>query len=72
MTRAVIELSGDISPGMPNMSKLIEGCAYNSEMNIMGFRVKDMPVIAEAHQITVFGCKDESEAKAVIDWLKTL
>ena len=35
MTRAVIELTGDISTAMPRMSGLIEGCAYNREYNLM-------------------------------------
>ncbi len=72
MTRAVIELSGDISPAMPHMSRLIEGCAYNPGANIMGFRVKGMGVIVEAHKITINNAEDEVTAKAVIDWLKNI
>jgi ArsR family metal-binding transcriptional regulator len=70
MTRAVIELSGDISPAMSHMSRLIEGCAYNPGANIMGFRVKGMGVIVEAHKITINNAEDETEARRVVDWLR--
>jgi hypothetical protein len=69
MTRAVIELSGDISPAMPHMSQSIEGCAYNPEANLMAFRLKDMPVLIESHQITIYNAEDEATAKTVMDWL---
>ena len=69
MTRAVIELSGDISPAMPHMSRSIEGCAYNPEAHIMAFRLKDMPVIVECHRITVYNAEDEATAQKAVDWL---
>ena len=72
MTRAVIELSGDISPAMPHMSRHIEGCAYSPETSIMGFRFKDMGVIVEARKITVNLVDDEAAAREVVDWLKNI
>ena len=69
MTRAVIELSGDLSPVMPRMSRLIEGCAYNPEANLMGFRYKDMGVIVEAKKITINNAEDEATARTVMNWL---
>jgi len=72
MIRAVVELSADISTAMPNMSRLIKGCAYNPEANLMGFRVKDMGVIIEAHKITINNAEDEATAKTVIDWLRNI
>jgi hypothetical protein len=69
MTRAVIELSGDISPAMPHMSRSIEGCAYNPEVHVMAFRLKDMPVIVESHQITIYNAEDEAMVRTVMDWL---
>jgi len=72
MIRAVVALSGDISTAMPLMSRLIEGCAYNSEANLMGFRVKDMGVIVEARKITINNAEDEATAKAVMNWLKEI
>jgi len=70
MIRAVVALSGDISTAMPLMSRLIEGCAYNSEANLLGFRVKDMGVIVEARKITINNAEDETTAKTVMDWLR--
>ena len=52
MTRAVIKLSSDISSAMPRLSKLIEGCAYNPEANLLAFRFKNMVVNVESRQIT--------------------
>ena len=72
MIRAVVELSADISTAMPHMSRLIEGCAYNPEVNLMGFRVKGMGVIIEAHKITINKAEDEATARTVIDWLRKI
>jgi len=72
MTRAVIELSGDISTAMPRMSRLIEGCAYNQERNLIAFRIKGMSVMVEDHNITVYKAEDEAEAQMVIDWLANI
>ncbi len=72
MTRAVVELSGDISIAMPNMSGLIKGCAYNPEANLMGFRFRDMGVIVEARKITINNAENEAAAKTVIDWLRDI
>ena len=72
MIRAVVELSADISTAMPHMSRLIEGCAYNPEVNIMGFRVQGMGVIVEAHKITINKAEDETEARMVVDYLRDM
>lgn len=69
MIRAVVELSTDISTAMPYLSRLIEGCAYNPEANLMGFRFREMGVIVEAHRITINNDEDETTAKTVVDWL---
>ena len=68
--RAVVELSADISTAMPRMSRLIKGCAYNPEANLMGFRIKGMGVIIGAHKMTINNAQDEATAKTVIDWLR--
>lgn len=72
MTRAVIELAGDISPVMSRMSKLIEGCAYNPETRIMAFRFKDIGVIVERNKIFINNAEDEAIVQTVIDWLKSI
>jgi ArsR family metal-binding transcriptional regulator len=68
-TRAVIELSGDISPAMPRMKRLIETCGYNPDVPVAAFRFKDMGVIVERHKITITNAEDEATAKTVMDWL---
>jgi ArsR family metal-binding transcriptional regulator len=70
MTQAVIELSGDISPAMPRMKRLIEGCAYNPDVPIAAFRFSDMGVIVKRNKITITNAEDEATAKTVMDWLK--
>jgi len=70
MIRAVVELSADISTAMPHMSRLIEGCAYNPEVNLIGFRIKGMGVIIEAHKITINKAEDETKARRVVDYLR--
>ena len=72
MIRAVVELSADISTAMPRMSRLIEGCAYNPEVNLMGFCIKGMGVIVEAHKITINKAKDETEARRVVGYLRDM
>ena len=72
MTRAVVKLSGDISSAMSRLSKLIEGCAYNPEANLMGFRFKNMSVTVEPRQINISHIEDETMIKTFIDWFMTL
>ena len=69
MIRAVVELAADISTAMPRMSRLIEGCAYNPEVSLMGFRVKGMGVIVKAQKIVINNAEDETEARRVMDYL---
>ena len=63
ITRAVVELSGDISPAMPRMQRLIEGCGYNPEAHIAAFRFKDMGVIVERNKIIINNAEDEAKAR---------
>ncbi|MDD4876138.1 MAG: hypothetical protein PHQ86_03275 [Dehalococcoidales bacterium] len=72
MIQAVVELSADITNAMPRISQLIEGCVYNPEINIMGFRAKGMGVVVEANKITINMAKDVATAKDVIDWIKSV
>lgn len=70
MTRAVIELSGDISPAMPHMSKLIEGCAYNPKNHIMAFHLEDTSIVVERDKILINKVEDEASAQGIIEWLR--
>jgi len=54
---------------LPRMSKLIEGCAYNPEANLMAFRFNDMAVTVESRQINIFNVEDEAKVKTLMDWL---
>jgi ArsR family metal-binding transcriptional regulator len=68
-TLAVIELSGDISPALPRMKRLIESCGYNPKAHVAAFRFKDTGVIVERHKITITNAKDKATAQTVMDWL---
>jgi len=72
LKRAVIELSGDISPVMPQMRRTIEGCAYNPDVPVAAFRFRDMGVIVERNKIIINNAEDEATAKMVMDWLKNI
>jgi hypothetical protein len=68
-TQAVIELSGDISPAMPRMKRLIEGCGYNPKAHVAAFCFRDMGVIVEPRKIIINNAEDEATAQTVMDWL---
>jgi hypothetical protein len=72
MTRAVIKLSVDISRAMPRLSKMIEGCAYNPEANLLAFRFNNMTVRVEIKQINIDHIEDEKMVKPFIDWFVSL
>jgi hypothetical protein len=72
MTRAVIKLSVDISWAMPRLSKMIEGCAYNPEANLLAFRFNNMTVRVEIKQINIDHIEDEKMVKPFIDWFVSL
>lgn len=72
MTRAVVQLSGDISSAMPSLSKLIDGCAYNPKAHLMGFRFKNMTITVEPRQINIGHIEDETMIKTFIDWFATI
>jgi ArsR family metal-binding transcriptional regulator len=72
MTRAVVKLSSDISSAMPRVSKLIEGCAYNPEANLLAFRFKHMVVNMESRLINISHIEDENEINPLVDWLVSL
>jgi hypothetical protein len=72
LARAAIKLYGDISPAMPQLSKQIEGCAYNSESPAMAFRIRQMGIVIHPKEINVHRAEDETSAPQVIAWLKEL
>ena len=70
LTRAVIELSGDISPAMPHLSRVIENCAFNPLVKTMAFRFQNMPVVVSSDTITINNMSDLAAAHRFLDWLK--
>ena len=70
LIRVVVELSADISTAMPHMSRLIEGCAYNPEANVLSFRMESKGVIVYAQKIIINNAADEIEARRVVDYLR--
>ena len=72
MTRAVIKLASDITYAMPIMGRVIDGCAYNSEVPIAAFRYKNFGVIVHSHDITINHAGDEASAVEVINFLKDI
>jgi hypothetical protein len=72
VARAVIELSEDISPAMPIISKLVKGCAYNPEAHLAAFNIGGMPVVISAKELAIYGVENEVAARNVMAWLKEL
>ena len=72
MTRAVINIWGDINPALEKISKLIEDCAYSPEANGIAFRVQDMRVVVEDKKIIIYDVRNEARAKAVMEWFINL
>jgi hypothetical protein len=54
---------------MPEICKIIEGCSYSPEENVLGFSYKGLGVIVERTMITINNAADETTAKEVMDWL---
>ena len=57
---------------MPKLSKAIEACAYNPEVNVMAFRYNNIRIVAEKKRIVINDIETDTEARAVMDWLSTL
>ena len=57
---------------MPKLSKLIDACAYNPEVNVLAFRHNDIRVVVENKKIFINDIETEAEARAIIDWLSSL
>jgi hypothetical protein len=70
VARAVIELSREISPALPLISTLVEGCAYNPETNQAAFNHMGHPVLIEPYKIVIYGVENATAAREILDWLK--
>jgi hypothetical protein len=57
---------------MPKLSKTIEACAYNPEVNVIAFKHNNSRIVVEKKRIIINDIETESEARAVMGWLSTL
>ena len=72
MKRAVIKLKGDINYALPIMERSIEGCAYNPQNPVAGFRYKDFAVIVHSRDILLLKAMNEASAVEVMDFLNDI
>lgn len=70
MMRAIISFSKKITPLIPELSKVIPRCGYNSDIKTIMFRHEDMGVYIEPHQIVAYNVRDKVKAIGLLDWLK--
>jgi hypothetical protein len=70
VTRAVIALSGDITPAMPHLNRVIEHCGYNPESKTLAFRWDGRPVVVRPDTITINDMRDVKTAQEFLNWLK--
>jgi hypothetical protein len=70
VSRAVIALSGDITPSMPYLSRVIAHCGYNPGSKTLAFRWEGMPVVVQPDTITINDMRDMKTARRFLDWLK--
>jgi len=72
VTRAVIKLASNITYAMPIIGRVIDGCAYNSEVPIAAFRYKNFGVIVHSRDIVINHAGDEVSAVEVMNFLKDI
>jgi ArsR family metal-binding transcriptional regulator len=70
ITRTIIKLARDMSPFMPQLSRVIENCGYSPRSKTIAFRYHEMPVVVARETITINGMRDKETAKVFLDWLK--
>jgi len=57
---------------MSQLSKQIEGCAYNPDGPLMAFRIRGMGIVVYPQEIKVHRAEDEASAPQVIKLLQEL
>ena len=70
--RAIVELSVNISGALPHLNRVIKGCAYSPEENILSFYMEGKSVIVYAQKIVINNTEDETEARRVVDYLRNV
>ena len=72
MTRAVIELSGDIKSFIPVLNRKIEGYAYFPGSNQATFLRGGVMVTLNSKEVNIYKAENETEARKILDWLKNI
>ena len=57
---------------MPHLSRVIKGCAYNPEKDILAFNMQGKSVRVYAQKIVIDNVENETEARRLTDWLKDI
>ena len=70
MIRAVVELSDNLSGALPHLNRVIKGCAYNPEEDILSFHREGKSVIVYPQKIVINNAEDETEARRMVDYLR--
>ena len=71
MTRAVIELSGDIGSVLPIISQR-NGWAYFPESKLASFNKGDSNIVISSKEINIYNCRDEEDARIIADWINNI
>ena len=69
---AVAQLSDNISGALPHLNRVIKGCAYNPEENILSFHMEGKSVIIYPQKIVINNAEDETEARRVVGYLRDI
>lgn len=70
ITRTIIHISGDISPYMLHLSRVIKNCGYHPDAKTIAFRIWDMPVVIHSDNIVINNMRELEAAHKFIEWLK--
>jgi len=72
VARAVIDLKEDIIPVLPQLCRIIKGCAFNLDEHIAGFNYQGMPVVIHKNEIVIHMASSEATADEFILWLRNI
>jgi hypothetical protein len=70
LTRTIIQISGDITPYMAHLSRVIKDCGYHPDGKTIAFRIWDMPVVIHSDYIVINNMRDLETAHKFLKWLK--
>jgi ArsR family metal-binding transcriptional regulator len=70
MTRAVIELSGDIQHVLPLLGQKIPGYGYFPGSHQATFNKGSIMVVMDSKEVYIYRVENEAEARNILEWLK--